>query len=410
MPENGKFLLGRQPILDRSEHIVAYELLFRSPDSAGAAKMKSASHATASVIVHTLSGFGIREVLGGRQGFVNVDVDLLMSDTIEILPREHIGLDLVGGIVPTESLLARCSQLKEAGFSLALDQHEYHPEHAELYGLMDIVKVDLVQADMARLSDQVALLRRHPSKLLAEKVDSVDTFRMCHRLGFDYFQGYYFARPAVVAKKKMNDSVAAILKLLRLLLADAMIAELDQVFRTSPTLTHKLLLLVNSVSVGMREKIGNVRHALTILGRQQLKRWVQLSLYSSDNVEAKDNPLFELAASRAAFMEQLAEQHPSLKGRYGAADQAFMVGILSLLDSIYGVSMEDIVAELNLSEEVRAALVNREGILGQFLDLTVKMERLDLAAGAMGLQQLGLSLDGVIEAQKRALGCRDMVA
>lgn len=87
MPENGKFLLGRQPILDRNEHVVAYELLFRSPDSAGAARLKSATHATASVIVHTLSGFGIKEVLGDRQGFVNVDVDLLMSDTIEILPN-----------------------------------------------------------------------------------------------------------------------------------------------------------------------------------------------------------------------------------------------------------------------------------------------------------------------------------
>ncbi len=409
MPE-GKFLLGRQPILDRNEHIVAYELLFRSPESAGAAKVRNASQATANVIVNTLSGFGIREVLGDRQGFVNVDVDLLMSDSIEILPRKHIGLDLVGEMVPSPILLDRCRQLKNDGFSLALDLYEYHPEHADLYGLMDIVKVDLLQADMERLPQQVALLRQHPAKLLAEKVDTVDSFNECHLLGFDLFQGYYFARPAVVEKRRMNDSVGAILKLLRLLLADALISELDQVFRTSPTLTHKLLLLVNSVSVGLREKISNVRHALTILGRQQLKRWVQLSLYSSDKVEARDNPLFELAASRAAFMEQLAEQHPDLRGRYGAADQGYMIGILSLLDSIYGIPMEEIVAELNLNEEVRAALVDREGIYGRFLDLTVKMERLELAAGAMGLQQLGLSLDGVIEAQKKALASREMVA
>lgn len=399
---NGKFLLGRQPILDRNEQIVAYELLFRSPDSTGSAKLKSASHATASVIVHTLSGFGIKEVLGDRRGFVNVDVELLMSDTIELLPTEHIGLDLVGGIASSPILLDRCRQLKDAGFPLALDLVEYRPEHEELYGLMDIVKVDLMETDMTRLPEHVMRLRRHPAKLLAEKVDTVETFGTCHRLGFDFFQGYYFARPAVVEKRKMNDSVAAILKLLKLLLADALIAELDQVFRSSPTLTHRLLLLVNSVSVGMREKIGNVRHALTILGRQQLKRWVQLSLYSSENVESKDNPLFELAASRAAFMEQLAEQHPALKGRYGAADQAYMVGILSLLDSIYGVSMEEIVRELNLNEEVRAALVDREGIYGTFLDLTVRMERLELAEGAMALERLGLSIDGIIEAQKKS--------
>ncbi len=409
MATNGKFLLGRQPILNRSEQIVAYELLFRSPDSTGSAKLKSASHATANVIVNTLSGFGIKEVLGDRQGFVNVDVDLLMSDSIEILPREHIGLDLVDGIVPTERVLDRCRQLKESGFSLSLDLHAYAPEHAELYGLMDIVKVDLIQTAPDRLPEQVTLLRRHPFKLLAEKVDTVDAFKMCHRLGFDYFQGYFFARPSVVEKKRMDDSAAALLKLLRLLLADATIGELDQVFRSSPTLTYKLLLLVNSVSVGVRDKIGNVRHALTILGRQQLKRWVQLSLYSSENRDVKDNPLFELAASRATFMEQLVAQHPDLKDTYGATDQAFMVGILSLLDSIYQVSIEEIVAELNLNEEVRQALVNREGVYGRLLALTLKMERLELAAGATGLQQMGVSLDAVIEAQKKALGWRDML-
>lgn len=409
MGNAGKFLVGRQPILNRSEQIFAYELLFRCADSADSARIKSASHATASVIINTLSGFGTRELLGDRQGFVNVDVDLLMSDSIEILPAEHIGLDLVSGMEASPAVLDRCRYLKERGFILALDEAAHAPERTGLYDQVDIVKVDLMHTSADQLADRFCLLRRYPVKLLAEKVDSHDLFRMCHRLGFDYFQGYYFARPALVEKKKVSDSHGALLKLLRLLLADATVGELEQVFRSSPTLTYRLLLLVNSVAFGMRDKITTVRHALSILGRQQLKRWVQLALFSSEEGDVHNSPLMELAASRAAFMEQLATLHPTLSGQYGAADQAFMVGILSLLDSIYQISIETIIADLNLSDDVRFALVHHRGILGRFLDLTISMERLDLAAGAAGLQELGMSLDGIIECQKKALGWREMV-
>jgi c-di-GMP-related signal transduction protein len=409
MAQNSKFLIGRQPIMNRNDQIVAYELLFRSAESQATAKLKNASHATANVIVNALSGFGMKEILGDRQGFINVDSDLLLSDAIEILPPESIGLDLVGGIEVTPKIVARCRQLKERGFVLALAGDEQTPGQAELYDLVDIVKIDLLRTAAELLRPRVEQLRRYPCKLLAEKVDSREVFRTCQRLGFDYFQGYYFARPAVMEKKKVDSSHAALLKLLRLLLADATVGELDQVFRSSPTLTYNLLKLVNSVAFGVREKIRDVRHALSILGRQQLKRWVQLSLFSSDGAEAKDNPLLELAASRAAFMEQLVGQHPELSKQYSATDQAFMVGILSLLDTIYQVSIEEIVTDLNLSDDVRLALVQHKGVYGRLLELTIMMERLELGGGAMGLQEMGISLEKIIESQIKALSWREVV-
>lgn len=409
MTETGKFLIGRQPIMNRTGQIAAYELLFRSAEALASARLQTASHATASVIVSALSGFGMQQILGDRQGFINVDSDLLLSDAIEILPPELIGLDLVDGINFTPEIVARCRGLKERGFTLALDGHEYTPELAELYDLVDIFKIDLFRTPASSLTQQLTQLRSHPFKLLAEKVDSSEAFNQCQRLGFDYFQGYFFARPSVMEKKRLDSSHAALLQLLRLLLADATVGELDRVFRGSPLLTYRLLKLVNSVALGMREKIRDVRHALSILGRQQLKRWLQLSLFASDTGEVKDNPLLELASTRAAFMEQLVSQHPVLSTQHGAADQAFMVGILSLLDSIYQVTIEEIVAELNLSDEVRLALVERQGIYGRLLELTVMMERLELGGGAIGLQEMGISLEKIIEAQVRALSWREVM-
>ena len=369
--------------------------------------MKNASHATASVIISTLTAFGIKEILGGRQGFINVDTEMLLSDTIEILPPENIGFDLQDSIVVTPALVDRCTELKKAGFVLALDGHEHKTEYEDLYQLVDIIKVDLMQTPIEHLHLLVTNLRRYKCKLLAEKVDSLDAFQMCKRLGFDYFQGYYFARPSVVEKKGFNESQSTILRLLRLLISDASLEEIEKVFRVSPGMTYKLLMLVNSVSFGVREKIRDVRHALSILGRQQLKRWVQLTLFSSENSVAMDNPLVEMAAARAAFMEQLAQEHPLLIQDGTAADQAFMVGILSLLDDIYQISIEQIVSELNLSDAVKDALIGRKGIYGQMLEMTVLMERFELGAGALGLQEMGISLDSIIDSQIKALTFRE---
>src|ERR1035438_7242006 len=125
---------------------------------------------------------------------------------------------------------------------------------------------------------------------------------------------------------------------MRLLNDDAELEEIEQTFRSRPGLTYKLLLLVNSVAMGLREKTLSVRHAMAILGRQQIKRWVQLALFAADDNSGMAHPLVELAAVRACFMEQLACRHPQLKSIHGSAEQAFMVGILSLLETIYAIS------------------------------------------------------------------------
>jgi len=402
---NKNCIIGRQPILDRNEHLYGYELLFRSTD-VNEADIQDAGRATATVIVNTLASFGIVELLGGRRGFINVDLDMLMDEVLELLPQEHVVIELLESIEPSPLLVERCRALKEAGFSLALDDHQYSPDFAELYAIVDIIKIDLLLTPLESLPDILEFLRPYPCKLLAEKVESIEQFAACHTLGFDFFQGYYFARPDILKKKKMDDDATTLLKLMRLLAEDAGIEAIEQAFRGSPSLTYKLLMLVNSVAFGQRHKIQGVAHAIAMTGRVQIKRWIQLALFAADGDDAFDHPLVDMAATRAGVMEQLAFIHPLLQFDGESADRAFMTGILSLMENIYDVSIEDIIANLNLNEEVAAALIDREGPYGTLLRVMENLEDLDMGAASAELTAIGINPNNLAEIQLRAFNWR----
>lgn len=404
MEQQQKYLIGRQPILNRDEQLYAYELLFRSAQSLASANVSDASQATASVILNTLAGFGVKQILGKHQGFINMELDILMSDSLELLPKEMVVLELLETLEVTPELIERCRELKEAGFVLALDDHEFSPAYEALYHLVEIVKVDLMNTPVDSLAPIIEQYRDYPFKLLAEKVESKQEFLKCLDLGFDYFQGYYFAKPTVIEKKKIDEGGAALLRLMRQLMDDAEIEEIEKTFRSSPGLTYKLLLLVNSVSFAGLQKIQTVRHAISMLGRAQIKRWVQLALFTSDDSHAMENPLVDMAAVRGGFMEQLALVCPLLRGNKEAPDQAFMTGILSLLESIYDIPMAQVASELNLSEEVQQALLNRDGVFGRFLALAEALEQADFVAAAHVLGELSIPYSAVMDAQVKAYG------
>jgi EAL and modified HD-GYP domain-containing signal transduction protein len=339
-------------------------------------------------------------------GFINVDFDMLMDENLELLPQEHIIIELLETIEPSTALIERCLLLKKAGFRLALDDHQYSPDFAELYDIVDIVKIDLLQTSLESLPDVIAKLRPYSCKLLAEKVESVELFEACHTLGFDYFQGYFFARPDILKKKKLNENVTTLLKLMRLLAEDARTEDIEQAFRENPALTYKLLMLVNSVAFGHRHKIQGVRHAIAMTGRLQIKRWMQLALFAADGDDAFDHPLIDMAASRAGFMEQLAFVHPQLLLDVESPERAFMTGILSLMGSIYDIAVEEIIVNLNLNDEVAAALVSRSGHYGSLLRIAEHIEDLDMWSASVELISIGINPETMPELQSIAYNWR----
>lgn len=407
-PSAEKFFLGRQPILDRNQEIVGYELLFRSADMDHAV-FESYSHASSNVITHALSSFGMHEVLGGKFGFINVHLGLLLSEILELLPIGQTVLELLEMIQLDEQVIARCRELKEMGFVLALDDHEFDAANNDIYYVVDIIKIDILLTGMDSLPDIVNQLRKYPVKILAEKVETVEQFQICYELGFDLFQGYFFARPVVLNRRKIDVSGLALLKLLQQLTMGASIEMIEMTFKENPGLSYNLLKLVNSVALGMREKIKTLRHAILLLGMNHLRRWTQLSLFAGHDSRSMNHPLLEMAAVRGRLMEIMVKQ---LSGRAASDEQAeaaFMVGILSLLDVLFETPMDEIISHLNLNDDVSSALLKREGRLGRMLMLTEKLEVTDFDAVTVLLVECGVSLDQLLTAQLEAFNWRSSI-
>jgi len=255
-----QFLLARQPILDRSQNLCAFELLFRSGNKATGANVADDTLATAQVMLNAFGEMGIANVLGAHKGFINLDAKFLYSDTVELLPRQQVVLELLETVVIDAAVIARCIELKAMGFCLALDDvMELCDQIKPLLGLVDIVKLDLMQIDPARLPRLVKDLKQYPVKLLAEKVEGREQARRCMDMGFDMFQGYYFARPETLSGKRADPSRVALLRILTLMLGDADNEKIVNAFKEHPTLVYNLLRMANSAGNNLAVKISSLR-------------------------------------------------------------------------------------------------------------------------------------------------------
>jgi len=404
--EGQEIFLGRQSILDRHQNLHAFELLFRSSGQ-NRADVGCATAATATVINYALNELGIESVLGGYRGFLNLDAEMLLNEAIELLPRDKIVLEILETVEPTPAIVERCRYLRDNGFTLAMDDFVHFDSTLKpLLELTHIVKVDLQLLDNNRLEETTRRLQQYKIQLLAEKVDNVEQFKVCLDLGFDLFQGYYFAKPEIIKGKKLASSEMIIMRLLGMLMADADTVEIEKVFKQDPGLSVNMLRLVNSVGTGTTSKVTSLSSAVAVLGRRQLQRWLQLLMFAqlSPNREFP-SPLLQLAATRGKFLELMASGDKTLE------DNAFMTGIMSLMDALLGMPLEELLGGLPIAEEVRVALLHRDGRLGKLLIIAETLERNDKALMAMVMADVpGSTLAQINRAQVQALSWANSLA
>ena len=369
-----QFFLGRQPIVGRDRELVAYELLFRS-SMANAALVLDDVAASATVIQHTFSDLGMPLALGNKQGFINLPTPLLMSDLIEVLPPERIVLEILETVTLTPDVLARCLQLREAGYMLALDDVVgLTPEQQAILPLVKLVKLDMMALAPDQIIDLVRDLRPYGLTLLAEKVETLEQYEFCRELGFDLFQGYFFAKPMILTGRTVPPSSLALLRLLDLIVADAELEELEHALKQAPSLTLRLLKMVNAAAFGMTKKISTLREAIFMLGRVKLSRLVQIMLFAQQSgVAVTSDPVLQTAIVRARLMEGLADA----LGWTTLRDRAFMVGMLSLIDAVFQQPMADLLALINLDGSLQSAIMHRSGKLGSLLQLVTASESAD---------------------------------
>jgi c-di-GMP-related signal transduction protein len=397
--------LGRQPILDRNQNLVAFELLFRVDKDAEVANETNELSATANVIVNAYGQLGLQNVLNKQRGFINISIELLMSDVILLLPCKHVVLEVMESIEVTDEIIKRCTELKEMGYQFALDDVvKLNDGIEQMLSIVNIVKVDVLELEEETLTTLVNELKRWPVLLVAEKVESHEQANRCMELGFQMFQGYYFAKTEVISGKRADPAKMSLLKLLTLVMGDCEIEEIEKEFKHQPGLSYNLMRMVNSVAGGLPQKINSIKHSIMVLGRKQLQRWMQLLLYASDKPdESMSNALMQTAAARGKIMELIATaDRPHDKNHQ---ERAFMVGILSLLDVLLGIEMQQIVDKLGIPEDMSQALLTREGRLGQELKLVEANEQGEIASIQTILSELGfMTLSELTDVELEALG------
>ncbi|MFL6674902.1 MAG: EAL and HDOD domain-containing protein [Massilia sp.] len=396
------FFLARQPILGRDQRLVAFELLFRAAGEHDDAQLTDNASATAAVISHA-SLLGMEHVVGEQFAFVNVDEVVLMSDFVRFLPPQKVILEILETVKPTQRVLGRMRELKELGFQFALDDVVAHSDDvSKLVELVDVIKIDLQGVDRDELARLVSSLKSPNKKLLAEKVETQEEFQLCLELGFEYFQGYYFARPAILSGRRMAPSEMAILHLLELINANADPRTIEMAVKRDALISLNLLRLVNSRAAGPSKRIDSLSQALAQLGRRQLKRWLQILLYTSPGSKVELNsPLLQLATTRGKLLELMTLQ--VRPGCTASADMAFTVGILSLMDAMFALPMADILSRVDVAEEVRDALLRRTGDFGAMLTVVELLEGAQAGKPLTNaLRKLGLSVKQVREIELAA--------
>ncbi len=358
--------VGRQPILDRSQAIYAYELLFRS-GHVEKAEFHCDVSATARVITSVFNELGLEQALGDAFGFINVSEDMLMSEAVELLPADKIVIELLETIPPTPAVIERARALVRKGFRLALDDVlDLEDDYKPLVEIASFIKIDLLGVATDALPDLVERFRPYKAKLLAEKVDSAEQAQRCHELGFAYFQGYFFARPSVLSTRTLSAGETTLLRLLGMVIGDAETAAMEPLIKQEPALLVNLMRITNSIGSGSKRQISTAREAITLLGRRQLQRWLQLLLFCSQGSSKTNMPLLNMVATRARTMELLAERCDM---RDGDPDSAFLTGILSLLPALLRVPMDEVLKTLAVDRNIHSALTDGAGTLGRLLRL-----------------------------------------
>jgi EAL and modified HD-GYP domain-containing signal transduction protein len=385
-----EIFIGRQPVLDRRQATVGYELLFR-PGPGNRADIDSPKRATAGVVCSAFAELGLSSALAAQLTFINVDEDFLLDDAVELLPPQQTVLEIESAHTFGAPFLQRCRELRTRGHAFCLHwSGEAGEGLPQLLDMLSYAKIDASPAMAATYKALSAGFHGSHIKMIAARVETAEDWRQCEKLGFDLFQGYHFARPVVIEGRKLDPSKQGLIRIIGLLGSeDADFARVEEAFKGEPALLANLLRITNSVGVGgsLSARITSVRNAIAVVGQRQLLRWLQLLLFSQPDTPLGRNPLMQLAALRGRLMELMSERlHPTRRDLH---DLAFITGLMSLMPAALGLPMTEILTHIAVAADARRALSRHEGELGMLLELIERYDDNDLEGTAKLLGRHG---------------------
>jgi c-di-GMP-related signal transduction protein len=380
--------VARQPIFDDRDRVVAYELLFRS----GLENYfhHDTHHDTATSQVISEGAFlGLESLAQGKLAFLNFSRAPLVNDMAFVLPRDRVVIEVLETVEPDRHVVAACERLKAAGYRIALDDFPAEQTDHPLLPLADFVKVDFLATPPATRRELSERLSARGIRMLAEKLETRESKDEAIDAGYRLFQGYFFSRPIVVSARKVPAFRMNYLRLLQEITDPAVTAaRLEAVVKQDLSITYRLLRHINSAAFGFVMEIKSLRHALTLLGLNEIRRWASVWAMADLGREAPGELVVDSVA-RARFCELLAQRTAF---RHRASD-LFLMGLFSHLDAIMSRPLDEILSALPVPPEVRAALLGDDNPLRRVLETVVAYEAADWERCAGCCELAGLPED-----------------
>lgn len=359
-------LIARQPILNHELKIVAFELLYRMKGGTNHAVINDEDSATIDVLLAAYNDLSISDVVGNQQAFVNFTSNIIINN-IPPLPPKQLVIELLEGQEVTPELIKALKQLRSKGYKIALDDFCLTKETLSLIECADIIKLDVLDQEPKKWANYIPKLKQRGIIMLAEKVESHEIFEECKALGFELFQGYFFAKPKILSGKKMSRDKTTVLTLLnKLNSTDVDYDEVIDLISADVNLSYQLLRTVNSGMYSFTKKVESVRQAAIALGINHLKNWVNLLALGS--LENKPQALIDIAMTRAKMCENIGKAI----NKKEAADAYFTVGLFSVIDAFFDMPLDMLIDKLSLKQEMIDALLTQKGTMGLCIHATIQ--------------------------------------
>jgi len=376
--------IGRQPVLDRYMNVFAYDLQFYqglTPSS------EATLHATHALITKIQEAIGFQSIVGKHTAMVHLPPQMIRK---EFLPRfdalHPMMLEVSKGVIGNAQVLRSLKELKQLGSSIVLGEFIDAKTSAKLASISDFVKIDADGKDGVALKRMIDAFHQQGIKVIAQKVETEAQFQILKTLGFDYFQGYFFNSPTIINGKKLSGNRLILLQLLaKVNEPSTRFQELSEMISRDVALSYKLLEAINNPAAMVPIRVESISDALKYLGLNRLKFWVNTLMLS--NMEGVPKELLTSSLARAKFCERLAADTEYAKEK----ESFFLVGLFSNLGAFFKVPLEDVVMEMPLSNEIKAALVQRYGAMGEALSVVEQVEKLDASSSQIKFEQLDVA-------------------
>jgi len=364
--------VARQPIFDTQQQVFGYELLFRS-GMKNVFTNTDPDQATSKVISDSYFLLGIPTLTGGKRAFINITRDVLLNEYVYLIPKESVVVEILETVEPDAEIVAACQKLKQAGYLLAVDDFVYDEKYNALLKLVDFIKIDFLATKGEGRKTLVDQYASSGVRFLAEKVENPDEHKEALDLGYSYFQGYFFCKPTIISGKDIPAYKLHYLRILQVIHRPEIdFKSLEEIIKHEISLSFKLLRYINSAYFGLRNKIASITQALTLLGENEVKKWISLIALASMGQD-KPEELIVQAMIRAKFCESLGAS----VGFVQRTDNLFLMGMFSLIDTVLSRPLAEILREIPIADEIKDALLGEKNRLRDIYEFALICEKGD---------------------------------